>query len=69
MPEVVAGVHIFGQGRSSKQRSVYQVTHYKRCQDAKPIFLNDIGDIPEFLGDTGYLVDPDNLEQLTQKIV
>jgi glycosyltransferase involved in cell wall biosynthesis len=35
---------------------------------AKPILSTRVGDIPEILGDTGYLVDPGSPEQLAQMI-
>jgi glycosyltransferase involved in cell wall biosynthesis len=35
---------------------------------AKPIVSTHVGDVPEIIGDTGYLVPPNSAEQLAQKI-
>jgi glycosyltransferase involved in cell wall biosynthesis len=35
---------------------------------AKPVLSTKVGDIPEILGDTGYLVEPSSPLQLAEKI-
>ena len=35
---------------------------------AKPILSTTVGDIPEILGDTGYLVEPQNPPQIAEMI-
>ncbi len=70
MPEVVAAAHIVvvPQRDTLATRAQFPLKLTDGMAMAKPILSTRVGDIPEILGDTGYLVDPGSPQQLAQKI-
>lgn len=70
MPEVVAAAHVvvIPQRDTLATRAQFPLKLTDGMAMAKPILSTRVGDIPEILGDTGYLVDPGSPEQLAQKI-
>ena len=70
MPEVVAAAHIvvIPQRDTLATRAQFPLKLTDGMAMAKPILSTHVGDIPEILGDTGYLVAPGSPEQLAQKI-
>lgn len=70
MPEVVAAAHIVvvPQRSSSTAIAQFPLKLTDGMAMAKPILSTLVGDIPEILGNTGYLVDPNAPEQLAVQI-
>jgi glycosyltransferase involved in cell wall biosynthesis len=70
MPEIVSAAHIIviPQRDSPETRAQFPLKLTDGMAMAKPILSTRVGDIPEILGDTGYLVDPSSPEQIAQKI-
>lgn len=70
MPEVVAAAHVvvIPQRDTLATRAQFPLKITDGMAMAKPILSTHVGDIPEILGDTGYLVAPGSPEQLAQKI-
>lgn len=70
MPEIVAAAHlvVVPQRDALTARAQFPIKLTDGMAMAKPILSTRVGDIPEILGDTGYLVDPNSPEQLAQKI-
>ena len=70
MPEVVSAAHIVvvPQRNTLAAQAQFPLKLTDGMSMAKPILSTRVGDIPEILGDTGYLVDPDSPQQLAQKI-
>lgn len=70
MPEVVAAAHIVvvPQRSSLTAASQFPLKLTDGMAMAKPILSTKVGDIPEILGDTGYLVEPNSPHQLAQQI-
>ena len=70
MPEVLAAAHIVvvPQRDTPVARAQFPLKLTDGMAMAKPILSTYVGDIPEILGDTGYLVDPEAPEQIAQKI-
>ncbi|HAC65421.1 MAG TPA: glycosyl transferase group 1 [Cyanothece sp. UBA12306] len=70
MPEIVAAAHIIVVPQRDTRATLAQFP--LKLTDgmamAKPILATKVGDIPEILGDTGYLVDANSPEQLADKI-
>ncbi|MEB3827617.1 glycosyltransferase family 4 protein [Phormidium sp. CCY1219] len=70
MPEVVSAAHIVVVPQRDEPAAVAQFP--LKLTDgmamAKPILATRVGDIPEILGDRGYLVEPSSPEQIAQKI-
>lgn len=70
MPEVVAAAHIIVVPQRNEPAALAQFP--LKLTDgmamAKPVLATRVGDIPEILGDTGYLVDPSAPEQLVAQI-
>ena len=70
MPEVLAAAHIVvvPQRDTPVARAQFPLKLTDGMAMAKPILSTYVGDIPEILGDTGYLVDAEAPEQIAQKI-
>jgi glycosyltransferase involved in cell wall biosynthesis len=70
MPEVVAAAHIIvvPQRDSPAARAQFPLKLTDGMAMAKPILATRVGDIPQILGDTGYLVDPNSPLQLADGI-
>ncbi|HEY9653009.1 MAG TPA: glycosyltransferase family 4 protein [Coleofasciculaceae cyanobacterium] len=70
MPELIAAAHIVvvPQRDTLATKAQFPLKLTDGMAMAKPILSTRVGDIPEILGDTGYLVDPDSPEQLAQQI-
>ncbi|OCR01407.1 glycosyl transferase group 1 [Oscillatoriales cyanobacterium USR001] len=70
MPSVVAAAHIVVVPQRDTLAAVAQFP--LKLTDgmamAKPILSTQVGDIPEILGATGYLVEPSSPKQISQKI-
>ncbi|GAB1542276.1 hypothetical protein NUACC21_49500 [Scytonema sp. NUACC21] len=70
MPEVVAAAHVLVVPQ--RDTIIAQAQFPLKLTDgmamAKPVLSTKVGDIPEILGDTGYLVDPGCPEQITEQI-
>jgi len=70
MPEVVAAAHIVVVPQRETLTAVAQFP--LKLTDgmamAKPVLSTRVGDIPEILGGTGYLVEPNSPTQISQKI-
>jgi glycosyltransferase involved in cell wall biosynthesis len=70
MPDVVAAAHIVvvPQRDTPAALAQFPLKLTDGMAMAKPILATRIGDIPEILADTGYLVDPSHPEQMAEKI-
>lgn len=70
MPEVLAAAHILvvPQRDTPTARAQFPLKLTDGMAMAKPVLSTRVGDIPEILGDTGYLVEPNSPQQLAQKI-
>ncbi len=70
MPELVAAAHILVVPQRNTLTAIAQFP--LKLTDgmamAKPILSTTVGDIPEILGDTGYLVEPQNPMQIAEMI-
>ncbi|NWF60270.1 MAG: glycosyltransferase family 4 protein [Fischerella sp.] len=70
MPEVVAAadVVVVPQRDTPVARAQFPIKLTDGMAMAKPILATRVGDIPEILGDTGYLADPNSPAQLAEQI-
>ncbi|WP_144051228.1 glycosyltransferase family 4 protein [Calothrix sp. PCC 7507] len=70
MPEIVAAAHIIvvPQRNTPAALAQFPLKITDGMAMAKPVLATKVGDIPEILGETGYLVDPACPEQLAEKI-
>ncbi|WP_107670963.1 glycosyltransferase family 4 protein [Cyanothece sp. BG0011] len=70
MPEIVAAAHVVvvPQKLTSTSEAQFPIKLTDGMAMGKPILATKVGDIPEILGDTGYLVDPSSPEQLAHQI-
>lgn len=70
MPEVVAAAHIVvvPQRDTAIARAQFPLKLTDGMAMAKPVLSTRVGDIPEILCETGYLVDPGCPEQIAEKI-
>ncbi|MGH7999128.1 MAG: glycosyltransferase family 4 protein [Brasilonema sp.] len=70
MPEVVAAAHVVvvPQRDTIIARAQFPLKLTDGMAMAKPVLSTRVGDIPEILGETGYLVDPDSPEQIANQI-
>ena len=70
MPEIVAAAHIVvvPQRDTVVARAQFPLKLTDGMAMAKPVLSTRVGDIPEILADTGYLVDPASPEQIAQTI-
>lgn len=70
MPEIVAAadVVVVPQRDNPTARAQFPLKLTDGMAMAKPVLATRVGDIPEILADTGYLVDPSSPEQLQEQI-
>jgi len=70
MPDVVAAAHIVvvPQRDTPETRAQFPLKLTDGMSMAKPVLSTRVGDIPEILGETGYLVEPANPAQIAEKI-
>ena len=70
MPAIVAAAHIIviPQRDSPAAQAQFPLKLTDGMAMAKPILSTRVGDIPDILGNTGYLVDPESPEQLAENI-
>ncbi len=70
MPEVVSASHIVvvPQRDTPAAKAQFPLKLTDGMAMAKPILSTRVGDIPEILGDTGYLVEPNSPEQIAERI-
>ncbi|MBD2515290.1 glycosyltransferase family 4 protein [Nostoc sp. FACHB-973] len=70
MPDLVAAAHIVvvPQRDTPETRAQFPLKLTDGMAMAKPVLSTSVGDIPQILGDTGYLVEPGCPEQLAEKI-
>ncbi|NJL91471.1 MAG: glycosyltransferase family 4 protein [Coleofasciculaceae cyanobacterium SM2_1_6] len=70
MPEIVAAAHIFVVPQREDLTAIAQfpIKLTEGMAMAKPILATRVGDIPEILADTGYLVTPGAIEEIALKI-
>ena len=70
MPEAIAAAHVVvvPQRDTAAARAQFPLKLTDGMAMAKPVLSTRVGDIPEILGETGYLADPDCPEQLAEQI-
>lgn len=70
MPAVVAAAHlvVVPQRDVAAARSQFPIKLTDAMAMAKPILTTQVGDVPEIVGDTAYLVEPSDPEQLAGAI-
>ncbi|MGB3514651.1 MAG: glycosyltransferase family 4 protein [Microcoleaceae cyanobacterium] len=70
MPEIVAAAHIIvvPQRDTPEAQAQFPLKLTDGMAMAKPIIATKVGDIPEIVGDTGYLVAPSSPEQIAEQI-
>ncbi|MEO3705686.1 glycosyltransferase family 4 protein [Trichormus azollae] len=70
MPKIVAAAHIVvvPQRNTPAALAQFPLKLTDGMAMAKPILATRVGDIPEILGATGYLVDPESPEQIAEEI-
>lgn len=68
MPEIVAAAHlvIVPQRNTLTAQAQFPLKLTDGMAMAKPILSTRVGDIPEILGEAGYLVDPGSPEQIAR---
>jgi glycosyltransferase involved in cell wall biosynthesis len=70
MPEVVAAAHVIvvPQRDNPTANAQFPIKLTDAMAMAKPILSTKVGDIPEILGNSGYLVEPNSPEQIADTI-
>jgi len=70
MPDIVAAadVVVVPQRDTPATRAQFPLKLTDGMAMAKPVLATRVGDIPEILGDTGYLIDPGSPPQIAEKI-
>lgn len=70
MPEVVAAAHVVvvPQRDTLTAQAQFPLKLTDGMAMGKPILATRVGDMPDILGGTGYLVDPNSPEQIAEKI-
>ena len=70
MPEIVSAAHIVVVPQRDKitAHAQFPIKLTDGMAMAKPIISTRVGDIPEILADTGYLVAPSSPEQIVERI-
>ncbi len=70
MPKIIAAAHIVvvPQRNTPAALAQFPLKLTDGMAMGKPILATRVGDIPEILGETGYLVDPESPEQIAKEI-
>jgi glycosyltransferase involved in cell wall biosynthesis len=70
MPEIVAAAHVVvvPQRNTVTAQAQFPIKLTEGMSMAKPILATRVGDIPEILGEAGYLVEPESPDQLADAI-
>ncbi|MDJ1182025.1 glycosyltransferase family 4 protein [Roseofilum casamattae] len=70
MPEVVAAAHVVlvPQRNTPAALAQFPLKLTDAMAMSKPVLASNVGDLPEILGDTGYLVDPESPEQICDRL-
>ncbi len=70
MPEIVAAAHVIvvPQRDTPASQAQFPLKLTDGMAMAKPVLSTRVGDIPDILGDTGYLVDPSSPDQIADTI-
>ncbi len=70
MPEIVAAAHVVvvPQRDTPTARAQFPIKLTDGMAMAKPVLATRVGDIPQILDETGYLVDPSSPEQIAETI-
>ncbi|MEL6603665.1 MAG: glycosyltransferase family 4 protein [Cyanobacteria bacterium J06614_10] len=70
MPSIVAAAHVLmvPQRDTPAAKAQFPLKLTDGMAMAKPILATRVGDIPEILGDTGYLVDPESPKQIAEQL-
>ncbi|BAZ68722.1 MAG: glycosyltransferase family 4 protein [Pelatocladus maniniholoensis HA4357-MV3] len=70
MPDVVAAAHIVvvPQRDTPETRAQFPLKLTDGMAMAKPVLSTKVGDIPDILGGTGYLAEPDSPEEIAKQI-
>ena len=70
MPEIVAAAHIVvvPQRNHLATQAQFPLKLLDGMAMSKPIIATKVGDLPEIIGDTGYLVEPSSPQQIAAKI-
>jgi glycosyltransferase involved in cell wall biosynthesis len=70
MPEIVAAAHVVvvPQRDTATARAQFPIKLTEGMAMAKPILATRVGDIPEILGTTGFLVDPESPLQIADQL-
>ncbi len=71
MPGIVAAAHVVvvPQRDTLTAKAQFPLKLTDGMAMAKPVLSTRVGDIPEILGEAGYIVDPDSPEQIAQTLV
>lgn len=70
MPAIVAAAHVVvvPQRNTATAQAQFPLKLTDAMAMAKPILSTRVGDIPAILGETGYLVDPESPEQVSERL-
>lgn len=70
MPEIVAAAHVVvvPQRNTVTAQAQFPIKLTEGMSMAKPILASRVGDIPEILGGTGFLVDPESPDQIAERL-
>ena len=70
MPEIVAAAHIIvvPQRNHPAAEAQFPLKLTDGMAMAKPVLATRVGDIPQIVGDTGFLVEPNSPEQIARQI-
>ncbi|MEO1393558.1 MAG: glycosyltransferase family 4 protein [Cyanobacteria bacterium J06634_5] len=70
MPEVVSAAHVLvvPQRDTPAAKAQFPLKLTDGMAMAKPVLATKVGDIPDILGDTGYLVDPESSTQMAEQL-
>lgn len=70
MPEILSAAHVVvvPQRDTLTAKAQFPLKLTDGMAMAKPVLSTKVGDIPEILGDTGYLVDPNSPDQIATQI-
>ncbi|MCU0547888.1 MAG: glycosyltransferase family 4 protein [Leptolyngbya sp. Prado105] len=70
MPEIVAAAHVIvvPQRDTVTAQAQFPIKLTEGMSMAKPILATRVGDIPEILGGTGFLVDPESPDQIAERL-